>query len=329
MAEEFLNVEKLPVVVFYHGGGFCIGSLEGSIYQKLGNDLASKGMIVISANYRLAPENPFPAGVEDCHDVLKWVFTTDSLPKRCDLSPGVVLCGDSAGANLSCVMTSLARDGLDADLRPCSVPIKVFQQILLYPPLFFLDVMMQEYDGRHWILYEPIMSWFAKSYIRDATPESLELLVRTDRRLAPLVAGFHDYPPTVITTAGLDPLKEFGIKAVKLLKEQPGVQVTHRHYPKAVHGFATFAFLKDSKKEVAMMCEDVLREYQAAKQKQQSKDGGSTKNVSVGKVVELALCKGSKGRITKIRTDESIDIAVVDMGWGIAYAPVQNLLVVE
>ena len=111
--------EKCQVFVFFHGGGFCIGGARDSQYHELCVRIASNNYVVVSADYRLAPEHKFPAAIFDSYEALRWVSSEpDDLKKYVDFSKGMIIGGDSAGGNIACVLASLARDKLGPDLKP-------------------------------------------------------------------------------------------------------------------------------------------------------------------------------------------------------------------
>jgi len=143
-------------MLFYHGGGFCIGHPSTKNHDHLCAKYARSGICVISVDYRLSvcisyilnsivsnriqPEHPFPAGVEDAFEAFRWVKSSDakqSIPEGYDAQNKLILCGDSAGANFALVVAALARDGLTANLKPCDMPNReIAHLILFYPGLF-------------------------------------------------------------------------------------------------------------------------------------------------------------------------------------------------
>ena len=131
-------VDELVIsrLLFIHGGGFVLGSPSLDGHDKLCKDFTCQGFVVVSVDYRLAPEHPFPAAVIDCYTAMEsvWRKTCPGLPDHADPeNAGFVIAGDSAGGNLSFVMASLARDGLNGELAPSGVQIKVKHAVLIYP----------------------------------------------------------------------------------------------------------------------------------------------------------------------------------------------------
>lgn len=207
-----------PVVVFFHGGGFVIGDLDthagfcAAVSRQL--DLP-----VVAVHYRLAPEHPFPAAPEDCEAAARWVATNpDALGRTVT---GLVPMGDSAGGNLAIATTMALRDA------PAAVP--VVAQFPIYPTVDKAD-RYASYDlfnqGR--VLTKEGMAWFDAAY---ATMPG-------DWRGAPLHGNHRDMPPTLVLTAGLDPLRDQGrAYAAALIAE--GVPVIYREAVGNIHGFVT------------------------------------------------------------------------------------------
>jgi acetyl esterase len=211
--------EKLPVLVWYHGGGYVIGDLDthDSVCRALANET---DCIVVAVDYRLAPESKFPAAVDDCKAALKWVaahaseFNADA--KR------IAVGGDSAGANLAAVVSILARDA--------GAP-KISFQLLLYPA----TAPEPETKSHHafaegYLLTRKTITWFFSHYVR--TPKDMK-----DFRYAPLETDdLSSLPPALIVVAGYDPLRDEGIKYAEALIHA-GNSVRLSNYEGMVHGF--------------------------------------------------------------------------------------------
>ena len=222
---------EIPTVVFFHGGGFVIGDLEthDGICRLLCRDLSA---VVVSVDYRLAPEHPFPAAVDDCYAALT------AVAKEIDEYGGdatrLAVGGDSAGGNLAAVCAQQAHvDG-----------IAIAAQLLVYPAT---DLLGENYrsridNGEGYFLTYADMMWFAGHYLGiAATPEAAqdpELMARAaDPRLSPLLAkSLEGLPPAVVATAEFDPLRDEGNAYAKAL-EAAGVRVEHREFPGLIHGF--------------------------------------------------------------------------------------------
>ena len=199
-----------PIMVFFHGGGFVIGDLDthGPYCAEAARQL---DMPVVSIDYRLAPEHPFPAATDDCEAAARWV--ADTLP-----CTGLVLSGDSAGGNLTVVTMMALRD------KPAAVP--VIAQNPIYPVVADhadWDSMRNFADG--FLLSSEGMVWFGDAYKADMA----------DYRGAPLGFDHAGTPPTVVMTATLDPLHDQGIAYIDAL-QAAGVSVRHVEADGNIHG---------------------------------------------------------------------------------------------
>jgi len=211
---------SLPALVFFHGGGWVVGNIEG--HDTVCRHLANRAdCAVVSVDYRLGPEHKFPAAVEDCFAATAWVAgNAASLGvDRVRLAVG----GDSAGGNLAAVVSLLARDK--------GVP-RVACQVLIYPATD--AAMRHDSIGRFaegYVLTRSTMRWFYEQYLR--SPEDA-----ADWRVSPLLApDLSGLPPACVLTAGYDPLCDEG-DAYAARLAAAGVAVTHRRFPGQVHGFA-------------------------------------------------------------------------------------------
>lgn len=233
-------------LVFFHGGGFVIGDLD--THDDLCRCLANgSGCRVVSVDYRLAPEHPFPAAVEDCFAATKFVaehaadFGID--PKR--LAVG----GDSAGGNLATVVAQLAKAG--------GPPIAF--QLLIYPvtQLGAPDTPSMRDNAKGYFLEKDGMDWFTRCYAPDKAH-------RSDPRLSPLLCtDLAGQPPAYVITAGFDPLRDEGKDYADKL-DAAGVPVTHVNYPGMVHGFFSMRSLIPKAREAVSAAAAALREGVAA-----------------------------------------------------------------
>ncbi len=204
-----------PVMVFFHGGGFVMGGI-GTHEPYCAEAARLLDMPVISVDYRLAPEHPFPAAVEDCEAAARAVAHTSAA---LGLNPtGLVLSGDSAGGNLAIVTAMTLRDS------PASLP--VIAQHPIYPVVSSRDdwpSMTEFADG--YLLTADMMAWFSAAYAA----------ADCDYRAAPLDFDQTGMPPTLITTASLDPLRDQGIAYFDALCAA-GVHAEHRCAAGNIHG---------------------------------------------------------------------------------------------
>jgi acetyl esterase len=210
-------------VVYIHGGGWVVGGLDDwdAVLRMLAND---SGARVVSVDYRLAPEHPYPAAVEDVDAAVRWVAS--------ELAGGqpIVVAGDSAGGNLTAVASLHARE---------SGP-QIALQVLIYP-VVDADTSSENYDrfrDTHLFLNTPDMEWFWGHYLGDGDP--------SDPDVSPLRAeSLAGLPPAYVIVAGYDPLTEDALKYAKRLEDE-GVPVTVARYDDQMHAFLSMANFIDT-----------------------------------------------------------------------------------
>jgi acetyl esterase len=219
--------ESLPIVVFYHGGGWAIGDLDTHDHVARAHAIGAKA-IVVSVDYRLAPEHPFPAGVEDAWAALQWVgghaAELGGEPSR------IAVAGDSAGGNLAAVMALRARDA--------GGPPLAFQ--LLWYPVAVGDLSLPSFteNADAPLLNSEVTSAFLTWYLPGMDMSDPKALP-TD--LAPAnAATLAGLAPAFIGTAEHDPLRDDGGKYAEMLAAA-GVPVQLSNEPTMVHGYASLA----------------------------------------------------------------------------------------
>jgi acetyl esterase len=216
----------LPVLVYFHGGGFVVGSLDS--HDGVCRELCARaGCAVLAVGYRLAPEHRFPTALEDGQDTLAWLAS--QAEQLCLDSRRVALGGDSAGATLATVLAiEAARLGEQAPLVPCA-------QLLCYP---VTDASRQSVSrtlfGEGYLLESETLEWFYDHYAR--TPQD-----RQDWRFSPLLAeDLRGVAPAIVALAGLDPLLDEGRAYAERLREA-GVEVECVELPGLTHDLLRMA----------------------------------------------------------------------------------------
>jgi len=208
-----------PVVVLYHGGGFTIGTARE--FDPVAARVAAEAdAVVVAPDYRLAPENPFPAAVDDAWAVLAWCG--EHAAELGGDSTRIAVMGDSAGGNLAAVTALLARDAGGPRLA---------LQVLVYPVTDALaDTASLRENGSGYLLTAEHMRYFLDCYTRGGADP-------TDWRMSPLRApDLSGAAPAVVLTAGYDPLRDEGDAYAERLASA-GVPVEHLRYPGMIHGF--------------------------------------------------------------------------------------------
>ena len=231
----------LPVVVYFHGGGFVIGDIatHDTICQRLAVGVPA---VVVSVDYRLAPEHPFPSAVEDCDAATDWVVA--HAAELGGDAAYLAVAGDSAGGNLAAVVARRARDA--------GGPPIAFQ-LLVYP----VTDMTRSYpshleSGTGYLLDTETMTWFIESYLGGADPGQSDA--------SPLLADdLSGLPPALVVTAEFDPLRDEGEAYAERLR-QAGVPVTASRYDGMIHAFYGMDSIFDAAKRATSETVTALRD---------------------------------------------------------------------
>jgi len=208
--------EAGPLLLFFHGGGFVFGDLD--THEPFCAE-AARGLDlpVLAVDYRLAPEHPFPAGAEDCIAAARWAAQGPETLGRA--VTGLVTCGDSAGGNFAIVVGLAFRDS------PAAVP--VIAQWPIYPAADPARGYPSYEDfAEGYFLSRDGMKWFDGCYRPD----------KDDWRYSPLLKSQAGMPPTLVQTAGLDPIRDQG-RAYAAACAEAGVPVVFREAKGNIHGF--------------------------------------------------------------------------------------------
>lgn len=211
--------EPGPVVAFFHGGGFVVGSIE--THAGLAAEIArALDLPVISVEYRLAPEHPWPGAPDDAEAAARWIAENGAAFGR--EFTGLVLCGDSAGGNLTLVTALALRD------TPAALP--VLCQIPIYPVTDHSRTYASRTEfAEGFGLDAANMALFDEHYAGD----------RTHWRCSPLLAEPSGLPPLLLVTASLDPLRDEG-RAFAARAIAAGVDTIYREMRGTIHGFASY-----------------------------------------------------------------------------------------
>lgn len=209
---------SLPVLVYLHGGGHMCGSIE--VYDLICRKIAViTRRIVVSVDYRLSPEHPYPAGITDARSVLANAYTLLE-EQQLNFTRRLSLGGDSAGGAMSATLAHRCQNDSG---------ISISDLVLIYPSLDYtmsMDSLNRLASG--YLLEKENIRWYFESYfqsgenLRDVSPLFMEVTP--------------DFPRTFIVTAGYCPLQDEGLEYVRKLQEE-GISVQHVHYPEMIHAF--------------------------------------------------------------------------------------------
>ena len=240
--------DVLPAFVYFHGGGHVIGSLD--THDATARNLCNgAGCVVVSVDYRLAPEHKFPAAAEDAFTAVRWCAAHGAEigvdPRR------IAVGGDSAGGNLAAVAALMARDAGGPAIR---------LQILIYPVTDYAcdTASYRTYATGYGMLEARSMRWFRDHYLRGEAD-------RLDWQAAPLHAGdLSDVAPALVLTAQCDVLHDEGVAYAQRLREA-GVEVEYQDCEGMIHGFFTMAPAIDGAvRAQALVCEAMQAAFGSA-----------------------------------------------------------------
>jgi len=237
--------EPLPVLLYFHGGGWVIGDLD--THDVLCRQIAREAQsVVVSVDYRMGPEFEFPAAVDDCWAATCWI-AEHGRTLGMDASR-LAVGGDSAGGNLAAVISLMARDH---EPHP-----GIAFQLLIYPATEMnAQTESMRVNGEGLLLTSKSMQWFVRQYL-GARASSAEI---KDWRASPLLAASHaGLPAALVLTAGFDPLRDEGrMYADKL--SAAGTPAQYICFERQIHGFVTMSRVIDEAKTAVSLCAAALR----------------------------------------------------------------------
>ena len=235
------SAKALPVLVYFHGGGWVIGDLD--THDTLCRELANaSGAAVVAVDYRMGPEHRFPAAVDDCLAATHWV-QTNAAEFGLD-GARLAVGGDSAGGNLAAVVAIAARDAGDLPLA---------FQLLIYPATDMRrSAPSHTTNGEGYLLTRDTITYFHDHYITDLSHD-------LDWRASPLLhADLAKLPPALVLTAGYDPLRDEGLAYAEALT-QAGNRASYVCFERQIHGFITMGRVLDEANAAVAMCAAELR----------------------------------------------------------------------
>ncbi|MEP7297909.1 MAG: alpha/beta hydrolase [Burkholderiales bacterium] len=235
------NSSMLPVLVYYHGGGWVIGDLD--THDTLCRELANgAGCAVVAVDYRMGPEQRFPAAVDDCIAATRWLHT-HAAELHLDATR-LAVGGDSAGGNLAAVVSISARDAGD---------LPIAYQLLIYPATDqHRTLPSHTTNGQGYVLTTDTMDYFTGHYIADAAQYK-------DWRASPLLhPDLSTLPPALVLTAGYDPLRDEGAAYAERLTAA-GNLATYVCFERQIHGFITMGKVIDEANSAVALCAAELK----------------------------------------------------------------------
>lgn len=244
-----------PTVVFFHGGGFVLGSI--GTHDWLCRHLTREsGCAVLSVDYRLAPEHPFPAAVEDAYAAVEWAAAN---PDALNGTGDIAVAGDSAGGNLAAVAALMAaeRDGSSprgnetetSESKKNTSP-EIAYQVLVYPAVGVEEDQQSVQEHTGIVLSKADMEWYDRCYYVN------EIHKRNPYADPTNAADLADIAPATVVTAGYDPLRDGGKRYAEQLVHD-GVPTHYENYDDMVHGFMTFRDVDRAREAIADVGDDL------------------------------------------------------------------------
>ncbi len=239
--EEKDQQDLYPIIVFFHGGGWVLGNLDSAeeLCCMLSNHSES---IVISVDYRLAPEYKFPQPLNDCYAATKWAY--DNAKFLEGDQDTIIVAGSSAGGNLATTVALMAKE-------KNSPPIA--SQLLIYP-ITDMTSDLTKYSKDKFGPSKEAMDWFGEHYVKHDS----EL---RDPLVSPIFGDLNGLPEAIVVTAELDPLRDQDLRYANKL-EQAGVKMLLLDYPETVHGFMDLpSFFPEGRGAIEKVASEVKKIY--------------------------------------------------------------------
>lgn len=222
--------DHLPTLIYFHRGGWVFGSVHEAdpVCRKLANHL---GCLVVSVDYRLAPEHPFPKPLQDCYDATQWV--AENISQFGGDTNQLIICGESVGGNMAAAVTLMAREKKGPTLAA---------QLLIYP-VISSSIKEAVYDqcADQYFITKDAMKFFWSMYLQ--SPGDHQHSYASPN----LAADFKDLPPAVIITAEHDPLHQEAHEYAHQL-QQADVPVMFKCFPGVIHGFIDLPIYQENQK---------------------------------------------------------------------------------
>jgi acetyl esterase len=240
-ADEEEELDLYPLIVYFHGGGWVVGRLDE--YDEICSMLSNRSeAIVVSVDYRLAPEHKFPTAVHDCYAATKWVARNAKLFEGDEDT--IIVAGDSAGGTLAIDVSLMAKDNGNP---------KVAMQVPICP-VTDISRDLSKYSNDKFGPSKESMDWFIKHYIKHESDLRNPLA-------SPQFADVSKLPLTIMVSAELDPLREQELDFVKKL-QQSGVRTNLLDYPGMIHGFMTLpGYFEEGREAIEKVASEVRKIY--------------------------------------------------------------------
>lgn len=215
-SEEKDEQDLYPIIVFFHGGGWVLGNLDAA--DELCSMLSNRSeSIVISVDYRLAPEYKFPQPLHDCYAATKWAFENAKFLEGDEDT--LIVAGTSAGGNLAAAVSLMAKEKKGPQIAA---------QLLIYP-ITDLTSDLSKYSKDKFGPSKEAMEWFGQHYVKNESDMQNPLV-------SPAFGNLNGLPHAIVVTAECDPLRDQDLQFEKKL-EQSGVKTILLDYPQTIHGF--------------------------------------------------------------------------------------------